>query len=451
MRSSHDLPKVRRQYETYPYPERNPDDEKRRLLTTGFDSLGMINHYGFRGRQDFQKGFRVLVAGGGTGDATIYLAEQLRETDAAIVYLDLSTTSMNIARKRASIRGLTNIEWMKGSILDLPRMDLAAFDYISCTGVLHHLADPAQGLSALNAVLQENGVLGLMVYATYGRTGIYQIQQLMRLINTGEESMPRAIENTKAALHSLPASNWFQLTENRFQGWKQSDIELYDLFLHCQDRSFTVLEIYDWIESCGLHLVDFCTAKLLYRPEYAFQNSTLLDRIRQLPLRRQQAIAELAFGYINQHCFFAARRPDTIARPDDPENVPFFAEDIDGKALAEAFRERAAGAPVKLNIRYATITVKNGSVTKDLLERLDGQTCIGDVVEEVRKSKEREDRHITTESIMKEFLQIYETLHLMECLYLRHQSVPAFKTASELQEPVTSSVGWNKRSAFHPT
>jgi len=437
MRSSHDLPKVRRQYETYPYPERNPDDEKRRLLTTGFDNLGMINHYGFRGRQDFRNGFRVLVAGGGTGDATLYLAEQLRETNAAIVYLDLSSASMNIARKRASIRGLANIEWIKGSLLDLPGMNLEAFDYISCTGVLHHLADPAQGLNALNAVLQEHGVLGLMVYATYGRTGIYQIQQLMRLIDTGEEDMQKAIENTKAALRSLPASNWFQLTESRFPGWKQSDIELFDLFLHSQDRSFTVPEVYDWIESCGLHLVDFCTAKLLYRPEYAFQDAALLDRIRRLSLRRQQAIAELAFGYISQHSFFAACQPDTVARPDDPENVPSIAEDIDGKALAEAFRGRAPGALVNLNIRYATITIKNGIVTKDLLERLDGQTCIGDVVEEVRKDKECEGKRITTESIMKEFLQIYETLHLMECLYLRHQSVPAFKTANELQEPVT--------------
>ena len=37
--------------------------------------LPLLNHYGFAGRQSFQNGFRALVAGGGTGDATIFLAD----------------------------------------------------------------------------------------------------------------------------------------------------------------------------------------------------------------------------------------------------------------------------------------------------------------------------------------------------------------------------------------
>jgi ubiquinone/menaquinone biosynthesis C-methylase UbiE len=90
--------------------------------------LGKINHYCYRGRRDFRKGFRVLIAGGGTGDALIYLAEQLRETDARLVYLDISEASMAIAKKRAEIRNLDRIEWVSGSILDLPRLGLGPFD-----------------------------------------------------------------------------------------------------------------------------------------------------------------------------------------------------------------------------------------------------------------------------------------------------------------------------------
>ena len=72
------LLQVRRQYEALPYPARNPADEQKRLVQTWLDDLPMVNHYGFAGRQSFGPGFRVLVAGGGTGDATIYLAEQLK-------------------------------------------------------------------------------------------------------------------------------------------------------------------------------------------------------------------------------------------------------------------------------------------------------------------------------------------------------------------------------------
>jgi SAM-dependent methyltransferase len=98
------LPDVKAQYEQLPYPPCNPEDDQHRLMRTWLDSLPMINHYCFAGRQTFQQGFRALVAGGGTGDTTIYLAEQLRNTDAQIVHLDLSAASIAIAQRRAAIR-----------------------------------------------------------------------------------------------------------------------------------------------------------------------------------------------------------------------------------------------------------------------------------------------------------------------------------------------------------
>jgi len=69
-----------------------------------------------QGKQTFQAGYRVLVAGGGTGSALLYLAEQLRHTDAQLVYLDFSWKSLEIARQRAKLRGLKNIRWVHNSI-----------------------------------------------------------------------------------------------------------------------------------------------------------------------------------------------------------------------------------------------------------------------------------------------------------------------------------------------
>ena len=100
------LPQVRSQYEALPYPPCNPQDDHQRLVQTWLEDLPMINHYCFAGRQSFQNGFRALVAGGGTGDATIFLAEQLRHTDAHIVHLDMSQASIAIAQARAKIRDL---------------------------------------------------------------------------------------------------------------------------------------------------------------------------------------------------------------------------------------------------------------------------------------------------------------------------------------------------------
>ena len=67
-------------------------------------TLENLNHYLYQGDQDFLHGFRVLIAGGGIGDTTMFLAEQLNHTDAEIVYLDFSPASLKIAQERAAIR-----------------------------------------------------------------------------------------------------------------------------------------------------------------------------------------------------------------------------------------------------------------------------------------------------------------------------------------------------------
>ncbi len=97
MSSTRYVAQVREQYEALPYPPRDPGDEKNRLVRTWLDDLAMINHYCFSGKQTFRNRFRVLIAGGGTGDSTIFLAEQLRHTDAEIVHLDISRAAIEVA------------------------------------------------------------------------------------------------------------------------------------------------------------------------------------------------------------------------------------------------------------------------------------------------------------------------------------------------------------------
>ncbi|WP_394355825.1 class I SAM-dependent methyltransferase [Candidatus Trichorickettsia mobilis] len=140
-----DLLAVQEQYQEYPYPLRYPEDENKRLISTIGDCLAVLNHYLYRGREDFKSGFRVLVAGGGTGDSLIFLGEQLKDAGAEITYLDFSFASMEIAQKRAAVRGLKNITWIHDSILNIPKLNLGKFDFINCSGVLHHLASPDEG------------------------------------------------------------------------------------------------------------------------------------------------------------------------------------------------------------------------------------------------------------------------------------------------------------------
>ncbi len=304
------LKNVRSQYENYPYPPRAPEDEKHRLIEIAMDRLALINFYCFKGEDTFENA-RILVAGGGTGDSTIYLAEQLRHTQSEVVYLDISQASMLIAKQRAEQRNLTNITWVHGSILALAEYGIGSFDYISCTGVLHHLENPLAGLLALKSVLKPSGAMGLMLYGEYGRAGVYQMQKLMKIINKNEPQLNNKINNTRKTLAQLPKSNWFCHNQELINDHKAlGDSGLVDLLLHEQDRAYSIEDIYSLLNDSNLHFVAFSDVKmrLSYRPEQYISDPELLSKIKQLSEQEQHHIAELLVGAFKKHEFYVSAK-----------------------------------------------------------------------------------------------------------------------------------------------
>ena len=421
---------VRSQYEHLPYPHRDPENERRELRRTWLDDLPMIAHYGYAGAQPFGKGFRALVAGGGTGDGTIFLAEQLRQTDAEVVHLDISSASIAIAQKRAEIRGLGNIHWVRESLLDLPRLGLGTFDYINCVGVLHHLDDPDAGLKALLGVLKNDGVLGLMVYAVYGRTGVYQMQSLMRLVNEGAAEAGERLARTKEILSALPRGNWFKRGEELYSDHQRGDAGTYDLLLHSRDRAYTVGELYDWIEGAnGLHmtLTDLQRGRAPYLPHLLMgpKPPSVLHQIRQLPLRKQQEIAELYCGTVQTHSFFATRQPGRVARYGDAELVPFFYhEPVTGPDIARVFKSNQ-GRPFVLNHAHTgvNVTIAHGRWRRSVLEHIDGRRAWSEVFARVRAEPAIQAAAPTDEALFEDFREIYELLNAIERLLLRRPAV----------------------------
>ena len=158
------------QYEAYPYPRRDPADEAKRLLIGSPGHLREIDFWAHGARRPGSRPLRALIAGGGTGDATIMLATQMIRAGRPR-HCHLARPLQGGPRRRrgaGSARGLTNVEWVMRSLLDLPGSGLGPFDYVDCCGVLHHLPDPLEGLLALISVLAPGGGIGLMVYAPHG-------------------------------------------------------------------------------------------------------------------------------------------------------------------------------------------------------------------------------------------------------------------------------------------
>ncbi len=422
-----DLPEVRRQYERLPYPPRDPADEKTRLCRTWLDDLPMISHYCFRGRAPFRESFRVLVAGGGTGDATIFLAEQLRDSGAEIVHLDISAASIAIAQARAHARGLANIRWVRESLIDLSGLGLGRFDYINCVGVLHHLADPDAGLRALMQALTDRGAMGLMLYAQYGRTAVYQVQELMRLI-CGEAELGERIAATREVLESAPPSNWFRRSEDLHRDHVEyGEAGLVDLFLHSQDRAYTVEELYQWLcDRHGLHLqfTEVGRGASRYHPSIVVgpRRPAFLSRVEAMPLRTQQAIAELLDGSIAMHCFYATRAPGAFAPYGDAGHVPFlFHEPVTGADLA-GLVERHKGKAFVLDHAHTGMRLQldPGKYSSYILRHIDGRRSFGAIFDRVRAEPRFSKAPPSDQALFEDFRPFYEALRAVDRILLRH-------------------------------
>lgn len=432
---------VREQYETLPYPLRSPTDEPSRLCTTWLDELPMINHYCFRGRRDFRGRFRALVAGGGTGDGTLYLAEQFRRSGGEVVHLDISARSMEVAQERARIRGLRNIAWVHASILDLPRLGVGRFDYVNCSGVLHHLEQPDEGLAALESVLADDGAMGIMVYGQYGRTAVYQVQKLLRLIDSGEGDKRARIANARAVLAALPPGNWWKRGEQQDPQWASAmdDAEIYDLLLHSRDRAYTVPELCEWMEQrrgLHLHFTDAMRGVSPYRVEKYVgpERPELLARLKSLDVRKQQAVAEIMGGDLYTHSFFVTRRPDTVAVLDELDNVPFFFHDpVTGPFFHDAL-ERTTEDPLVMPHQHsgATVRIRRGRHVKHVFQHLDGERTLRQIFERVRAGPAVAGAGPSDEVLLAEFRPVYEEFNAIDTLLLRHRTVPRYKSLGEL-------------------
>jgi SAM-dependent methyltransferase len=307
---------VKAQYEAYPYPARDPADEAKRLLRGSPSDPAEIDHFLFGGARDWGEPFRALVAGGGTGDALIMLAQLLKAAGrpAEITYLDLSEASRAVAEARAAARGLDAIRFVTGDLMQAPA--LGRFDYVDCCGVLHHLPDPQAGFDALAAALAEGGGLGAMVYAPLGRTGVYPAQEALRALTAGlapAEQVARA----KQVLAALPETNW--LNRNPLVGdHRESDAGLYDLLLHSRDRPFTADETIAAVEAAGLTFVAF-VEPARYEPETWI--GPLAAPAADWPFPARAALAERLCGGLKAHVFYAAKGPARTAKP-GPEARP---------------------------------------------------------------------------------------------------------------------------------
>lgn len=409
------LSALQRQYEAFPYPPRDVAAEADGLATGSPSHILEIDHYVFGGRHDWSRPFRALVAGGGTGDAAIMLGQQCANIGcpAEITYLDLSASSMKIAEGRARERGLSNIAFRQGSLLDIASYRWPPFDYIDCCGVLHHLPQPEVGLRALASVLHPDGGIGIMLYGRYGRTGIYDIQAILRGICQPGESQAQQIPTLRALLAQLPGSN--RLVRNPVipHDGAQSDAELVDKYLHSQDRAYTVPEIATLCDAAGMRVASFVPSGR-YDPSTYIGDISLRRRFAALPATEKATVAELIGGNIAKHVFYAVPAADPLRHNVVTATaIPVLKHRTGAELAAKITPETAFQA------RFDDLTVLAAAppLTSEILRRCNNAASLEDIYFDLVAGHPGIDWN----GFMTQFHELYGALHgLLNAMFLRH-------------------------------
>jgi SAM-dependent methyltransferase len=305
---------VRDFYERMPYPAPLTDLDEHRNLYKNRDRRRAEFHLIWPAGR-LRTNQEILVAGCGTSQAARYA---LREPDARITAIDVSDTSLRYTRDLQRKYNLENLELHQLPIESVREIG-HSFDLVVCTGVLHHLPDPDFGLRALRDVLLPDGAMRLMVYARYGRAGIYMIQEYCRLLEI--DASGSDLRTLGAALKALPPDHPISdLLRRSKDFWRPEAMA--DALLHPQDRAYTVPELYAWLDRCGMSF-----GRWIEQAPYLAQcgvvaRSPHAERLASLPDRRQHAAVELFRGTMVGHSFIAYRDD----RSDDNRLVTFAGE-----------------------------------------------------------------------------------------------------------------------------
>lgn len=361
-------------YERHPYPP--PVEDLTRYRSWWTDERRRADALLFWPDQPYRGDRSVLVAGCGTSQAAKYA---LRWPDAKVTGIDVSASSLEQTDKLRRKHHLGNLELHQLPVERASELG-RSFEQVVCTGVLHHLPAPDQGLRALHDVLHPDGAIQLMVYAPYGRAGVYMLQDYCRRLGIGTTTAE--IRALAATLAALPPNHPLRplLRAPDFQ----DEAGLADALLHPQDRAYSVPQVFSLLAGAGLKFGRW-TRQAPYLPHCGSLAGTPHHALlAALPVAEQYAAVELFRGSMLSHSLVAYRsdRPSRNAIAFDGDDwlqyVPVRLPDI--KVVQERLPPGAAAVLINRSHTDTDLYLPIDAQQKAWLDAIDGERSIGQIV-----------------------------------------------------------------------
>lgn len=376
-----DADAVRDFYTGHPYPP--PVENLDRARDEWRDgSRHRAEFHRFWPRHSYRTNLEILIAGCGTWQAAKYA---LTHPDARVTGIDVSPTSLDHTEQLRRKYHLTNLETAQRSIEEAGGL-ARRYDLIVCTGVLHHLENPDIGLRALRSALKPEGRIYLMVYATYGRSGVYMLQDYCRRLGIGTSI--DEINDLVAVVQALPQHHPLRSLLGTSRDFQNRDA-IADALLNPRDRSYSVPQLLDAVTANGLSF-----ARWYWQAPYlarcgAMATTPHARRLSALSAAAQYAAMELWRGTMTTHSL--------VIRQDD--GTPRASIGFDGEdwkryvpirlpstlCVQERLPPGAVGVLLNRSHAFHDLILPIGAAEKRMFDAIDGARTIEEAADLARR------------------------------------------------------------------
>ena len=224
--------KVTDMYNINPFPNYNNFQSKMDLVVT-IDSNIFLKD--LKKQIGFRKSF--IEVGAGTCQLSIGMAIG---TNNEIVALDPTINSLKLGQKFAKDNKINNVNFLKADIFEDPIKE-NYFDYVWCSGVLHHTSDSKKGFEIISKWVKPGGTIIIGLYNTYGRLRTNFRQIIYKLF--GSSKLSRFIvgildPHLRKNISSEQANSW-----------------IVDQYEHPVERSHSLDEVLNWFSNNKIDFV----------------------------------------------------------------------------------------------------------------------------------------------------------------------------------------------------
>ena len=225
----------------------------------------------------------------------------------------------------------------------------------------------------------------LMVYAPYGRAGVYMLQEYCRRLGVGTSTQD--INDLITVLRMLPEHHPLLATQGGSREFPYPDA-LADALLNPRDRSYSVPQLYDFVERNDLMLGRWYL-QAAYLPQCGSIAATPhAEKLAALPERERYTAMELWRGLMSNHSVVVypngVNRDDLKVRFDDevylryvPIRLPFTL------CVQEQLPPGAAGVLLNQTHQFHDLYILIDPQQKRMYDAIDGRRSIAEIVSEV--------------------------------------------------------------------